>query len=105
MDIARIVPEYHITLDPMTGIVAEEREDLIMFSLVPIQAQLDILEDVADDLVNSLTPDKPLLSSYPGRENTSRIAGFYANLFYGIVIGLAIAFMAAMMILKMRGGI
>ncbi|MCD6145546.1 MAG: tetrahydromethanopterin S-methyltransferase subunit B [Methanosarcinales archaeon] len=105
MDIARIVPEYHITLDPITGIVAEEREDLIMFSLVPIENQLDILEDVADDLINSLTPDKPLLSSYAGREDASRIAGFYANLFYGIVIGLAIAFMAAMMIIKMRGGL
>ncbi|HDJ37929.1 MAG TPA: tetrahydromethanopterin S-methyltransferase subunit B, partial [Methanosarcinales archaeon] len=54
MDVARIVPEFHILLDPMSGVVAEEREDLIMFSLIPIQAQLDILEDVADDLMNSL---------------------------------------------------
>ncbi len=103
MDVARIVPEFHILLDPMSGVVAEEREDLIMFSLVPIQAQLDILEDVADDLMNSLEPDKELLSTYPGREETSRIAGVYANLFYGLVIGLIIAFMAAMAIVVMGG--
>ncbi|MHC1574406.1 MAG: tetrahydromethanopterin S-methyltransferase subunit B [Candidatus Methanogasteraceae archaeon] len=104
MDVARIVPEFHILLDPMSGVVAEEREDLIMFSLVPIQAQLDILEDVADDLMNSLEPDKELLNTYPGREDTSLIAGVYANLFYGLVIGLIIAFMAVMAILAMRGG-
>ena len=103
MDVARIVPEFHILLDPMSGVVAEERDDLIMFSLVPIQAQLDILEDVADDLMNSLEPDKELLNTYPGREETSRIAGVYANLFYGLIIGLIIAFMAAMAILAMKG--
>jgi tetrahydromethanopterin S-methyltransferase subunit B len=104
MDVARIVPEFHVLLDPMSGVVAEEREDLIMFSLVPIQAQLDVLEAVADDLMNSLEPDKELLNTYPGREETSRIAGVYANLFYGLVIGLIIAFMAMMAILVMNGG-
>lgn len=103
MDVARIVPEFHILLDPMSGVVAEEREDLIMFSLVPIQAQLDILEDVADDLMNSLEPGKELLNTYPGREETSQIAGVYANLFYGLVIGLMIAFMAAMVVVVMGG--
>ncbi|RZN36542.1 MAG: tetrahydromethanopterin S-methyltransferase subunit B [Methanosarcinales archaeon] len=103
MDVARTVPEFHIILDPMSGVVAEERDDLIMFSLVSIQAQLDILEDVADDLMNSLEPDKELLNTYPGRENTAPGAGVYANLFYGLVIGLIIAFMAAMAILVMGG--
>ena len=103
MDVARTVPEFHILLDPMLGVVAEEREDLIMFSLVPIQAQLDVLEAVADDLMNSLEPDKELLNTYPGREETARIAGVYANLFYGLVIGLLIAFMAAMVVVVMGG--
>jgi len=103
MDVARVVPEFHILLDPMSGVIAEEREDLIMFSLVPIQAQLDILEDVADDLVNSLEPDKELLNTYPGREATAQTAGVYANLFYGLIIGLVIAFMAAMAIVAMGG--
>lgn len=103
MDIARTVPEFHILLDPMLGVVAEEREDLIMFSLVPIQAQLEILEDVANDLVNSLEPDKELLNTYPGREETSKIAGMYANVFYGLIIGLIIAFMVAMA--RLAGGI
>ncbi len=87
----------------MSGVIAEEREDLIMFSLVPIQAQLDILEDVADDLMNSLEPDKELLNTYPGREETARIAGVYANLFYGLIIGLIIAFVAAMVVVVMGG--
>ena len=103
MDVARIVPEFHILLDPMSGVIAEEREDLIMFSLIPIQAQLDILESVADDLMNSLEPDKELLNTYPGREETARTAGVYANLFYGLVIGLIIAFMAAMVVVVMGG--
>ena len=103
MDVARIVPEFHVLLDPMSGVIAEEREDLIMFSLVPIQAQLDILEDVADDLMNSLEPGKELLNTYPGREETSQIAGVYANLFYGLIIGLIIAFMAAMVVVVMGG--
>ncbi|MCD6207783.1 MAG: tetrahydromethanopterin S-methyltransferase subunit B [Methanosarcinales archaeon] len=103
MDVARIVPEFHILLDPMSGVIAEEREDLIMFSLIPIQAQLDVLEVVADDLMNSLEPDKELLNTYPGREETARIAGVYANLFYGLVIGLIIAFMAAMVVVVMGG--
>ncbi len=54
--------------------------------------------------MNSLEPGKELLSTYPGREDTSRIAGVYANLFYGLVIGLIIAFMAVMAILAMKGG-
>jgi len=103
MDVARIVPEFHILLDPMSGVIAEERADLIMFSLVPIQAQLDILEAVADDLMNSLEPGKELLNTYPGREETSQIAGVYANLFYGLIIGLIIAFMAAMVVVVMGG--
>jgi len=103
MNVARVVPEFHILLDPMSGVIAEEREDLIMFSLVPIQAQLDILEGVADDLMNSLEPDKELLNTYPGREATAQAAGVYANLFYGLVIGLIIAFMVMMAILAMGG--
>lgn len=103
MDVTRTVPEYHIILDPMAGVMAEERDDLVMFSLIPIQAQLDILEDIADDLMNSLTPDAPLLSSYARRGHTSLIAGVYANVFYGLIIGLVIAFLAAMLI--SRGGI
>jgi len=103
MDVARTVPEFHILLDPMSGVIAEEREDLIMFSLIPIQAQLDILEAVADDLMNSLEPSKELLNTYPGREETSQIAGVYANLFYGLIIGLIIAFMVMMAIIAMGG--
>jgi tetrahydromethanopterin S-methyltransferase subunit B len=57
----------------------------------PIMARLDELDRIADDLVNSLAPDRPLMNSFPGRENTSYIAGIYGNAFYGIVVGLGVA--------------
>ena len=66
MSMIRVAPEVHLVLDPLTSLLAEEREDL----------------------VNSLSPNAPLLASFPGREDTSHKAGFYGNAFYGIIIGL-----------------
>jgi len=31
------------------------------------------------------------MNSFPGRENTSYIAGIYGNSFYGIIVGLGVA--------------
>ena len=85
------VPEANLVLDPITSLLAEEREDIIQYSMDPVMAQLDELDKIADDLMNSLSPDKPLLNSYPGREKTALDAGFYGNSFYGIVVGLGVA--------------
>ncbi len=74
-------------MDTDAGLVAQEREDQLQYSLTPIFERLDKLDLVADDLVNSLSPSKPLLNTWPGREHASYKAGFYTNAWYGIVVG------------------
>ena len=87
MSIVRIAPEIHLIMETDLGLVAQEREDVLQYSLEPVFERLDKLDLIADDLVNSLSPSKPLLNTWPGRENTSYIAGFYTNAWYGIVVG------------------
>lgn len=87
MSIVRITPEIHLVLDIETGTIAQEREDILQYSLAPVFERLDKLDLIADDLVNSLSPSKPLLNTWPGREHASYIAGFYTNAWYGIVVG------------------
>jgi tetrahydromethanopterin S-methyltransferase subunit B len=99
-----VAPEAHLVLDPLTSLLAAEREDIIAYSMDPIMVQLDELDKIADDLVNSLSPNKPLLSSFGGRENTSMQAGFYGNAFYGIVVGLGVAGLL-LLVMSALGGI
>lgn len=87
MTTVRIAPEMHLVLDIESATVAEESEDVLLYSLDPIFERLDKLDLVAEDLINSLSPSKPLLNTWPGREHTSYIAGFYTNAWYGIVVG------------------
>ena len=91
MSMVHAAPEVHLVLDPLSSLLAEERPDVIQYSMDPIMAKLDELDKVADDLVNSLAPDRPLMNSFPGRENTSYLAGIYGNSFYGIIVGLGVA--------------
>lgn len=87
MSIVRIAPEIHLVLETDLGLVAQEREDTLQYSLTPVFERLDKLDLVAEDLVNSLSPSRPLLNTWPGRENASYKAGFYTNAWYGIVVG------------------
>ena len=89
MSMIHVAPEAHLVMDPMTGMLAKEREDIISYSMDPVMAQIDKLDKIADDLMNSLTPDRELLNSFPGRAHTSYMAGVYSNAFYGLIIGLA----------------
>ncbi|GFO97205.1 tetrahydromethanopterin S-methyltransferase, subunit B [groundwater metagenome] len=89
----RVVPEMHLILDPSTGIIAEEREDVVEYSLDGVRTQLDELDKVVTDMMNQLEPKAPLLSMFPGRENASYNAGIITNAFYGAVIGFIIAFL------------
>ncbi|MCQ1534664.1 tetrahydromethanopterin S-methyltransferase subunit B [Methanosarcina sp. KYL-1] len=98
MSMIRIAPEVHLVLDPDTALVAEEREDSIAYSMEPVFERLDKLEGIAEDLVNSLAPSKQLMNSWPGRENTSYLAGIYGNSFYGVVVGLAFSGLLALII-------
>ena len=91
MSMVHVAPEAHLVLDPLTSLLAAEREDIIQYSMDPIMAQLDEVDKIADDLINSLSPNKELMNSFPGREHTSYHAGFYGNTFYGVVVGLGVA--------------
>lgn len=108
MSMIRIAPELHLVLDPDTATVAEERADSLQYSMEPMFERLDKLDGIADDLVNSLSPSLPLLNSWPGRENTSYMAGFYSNTFYGVVVGLAFCGLLALYLYVqslMNGGV
>ena len=107
MSLIRIAPELHLVLDPDTATVAEERDDSIEYSMEPFYERLDKLDAIAEDLVNSLAPSMPLLNSWPGRENTSYMAGFYSNSFFGVVVGLAFCVLLALAITisRMMGGV
>ena len=102
MSIVRIAPELNLVLDIDSATVAEERKDSIQYSMESVFERIDKLDTVADDLLNSLSPSKPLLNTWPGRENTSYMAGIYANSFYGIVVGLAFSGLLALVIYIMR---
>ena len=98
MSIVRITPEIHLVMETDTGLIAQEREDVLQYSLGPVFERLDKLDLVADDLVNSLAPSRPLLNTWPGRENASYIAGFYTNAWYGIVVGFFFFGMVALLL-------
>lgn len=94
----RVAPEFHLILDPMSGILAKEREDVIEYSLDQLATYVHELDKIADDLINQLGPDRPLLASFPGREKASVTAGVWTNIFYGFIGGLILMFMIALMI-------
>ena len=89
----RVAPELHLILDPTTGVIAEEREDVVEYSLDGVRTQLDELDKIVTDMMNQLGPKSPLLSMFPGRENASYNAGIVTNAFYGAVIGFIIVFL------------
>jgi tetrahydromethanopterin S-methyltransferase subunit B len=87
MTTVRIAPEMHLVLDIDSATVAQENEGVLLYSLEPLVERLDKLDLVAEDLINSLSPSRPLMNTWPGREHTSYQAGFYTNAWYGIVVG------------------
>ena len=101
MSMVHVAPETHLVMDPLSGLVAEEREDIISYSMDPVMERIDELNKIADDLVNSLAPDRPLMNSFDGRENSSYKAGIYGNAFYGIIVGLVVAGVMALVLYMM----
>ncbi|MDO9097449.1 MAG: tetrahydromethanopterin S-methyltransferase subunit B [Candidatus Methanoperedens sp.] len=99
----RVVPELHLILNPTTGVIAEEREDVVEYSLDGVKTQLDELDKIVTDMMNQLDPKAPLLNMFPGRENASYNAGIITNAFYGAVIGFIVSFL--LLVLLKVGGI
>ena len=89
----RIAPELHLILEPMSGILAEEKEDVLEYSLDHISTLVEELDKILDDMMYSLGPDHPLLASFPGREKAAVTAGVWTNIFYGFIGGLILMFL------------
>ncbi len=98
----RVVPELHLILNPTTGVIAEEREDIVEYSLDNIKTKLDELDKITTDMMNQLEPNAPLLSMFPGREKASYNAGIVTNAFYGAIIGFIISFLLLLLLKALR---
>ena len=92
----QVLPEYGLVLDPLVGIVTTAGE-----SFAPVLEQITILESAADDLVNMLSGEGMLSSSFPGREQTLKIAGGITAFWYGIAVGLFLAGIIAFQLIRM----
>ena len=92
----QVLPEYGLVLDPLVGIVTTAGE-----SFAPVLEQITILESAADDLVNMLSGEGMLSSSFPGREKTLKIAGGITAFWYGIAVGLFLAGIIAFQLIRM----
>ena len=99
----RVAPELHLIMDPTTGVIAEEKDDVVEYSLDAVNTQLDELDLVVTDMMNQLEPNAKLLNMFPGRERASYNAGIVTNAFYGAVIGFIVSFL--LLIMKKLGGI
>ena len=99
----RVVPEMHLILDPTTGIIATEKDDVVEYSLDGISNQLNELDKIVTDMMNQLSPTAPLLNMFPGREKASYNAGIVTNVFYGAIVGFVVAFL--LLVLFKLGGI
>lgn len=88
MSHVRVAPEFHLILEPMSGILAEENDDTLEYSLDHISTVVDELDKIVTDMMNSLGPDKPLLATFQGREKAAITAGVWTNIFYGFIGGL-----------------
>ncbi len=103
----RVAPELHLILNPTTGVIAEEREDIVEYSLDSVRTKLDELDKAVTDMMNQLEPNAPLLSMFPGREKASYNAGILTNAFYGAIIGFIITFLLLVLlkVLKAASGV
>ncbi len=92
-----------LRMDVDEFVVAQEREDLVFYSLEPISAQIDEYETIATGLINSLVASKPLIDTFPGRERAHFWAGMWTNAFYGFTVAMILIALVTVVVL-MRGG-
>jgi tetrahydromethanopterin S-methyltransferase subunit B len=90
-----VLPEFGLVADPVIGLVTSAGE-----SFAPIIEKVGVLEGVADDMVNMLAGEGNFLASFPGRENSIRIAGSMNAYWYGLAVGLFIAGIIAFQLLR-----
>jgi tetrahydromethanopterin S-methyltransferase subunit B len=92
MGVVRVSPELGLLFDPLKGVIAEERADVIQYGLDALYPKVERLDKIADDMMNQLVPDNELMESYANRGKASYIGGLYTNIWMGFIIGLVVAF-------------
>ncbi|MFQ6063761.1 MAG: tetrahydromethanopterin S-methyltransferase subunit MtrB [Methanosarcinales archaeon] len=79
-----------VALDPITGVIAELDENVIVADLGVLHNRIDQLEKLSAELFNSLDPRTAPYVSYPNREGIFLKQGLIANFIYGLLVGLII---------------
>lgn len=92
MGFVRVSPELGLIFDPLKGVLAEQREDVVLYTFDPVMSRIERLDAIADDLMNQLVPDNELMESYANRGKASYIGGLYTNIWMGFIMGLVLAF-------------
>ena len=100
----RIAPETGLVMDPLTSVIAKEKNTVSDRSMMALIKKLDETERAVDGLVDSLSPDKPLLNSWRGREKVSLSAGMTTNFFYGLIAGLILSGLFILLLKMLYGG-
>ncbi|MDV0445788.1 hypothetical protein MmiAt1_13840 [Methanimicrococcus sp. At1] len=101
----RIAPETGLVMDPLTSVISKEKNTAPNRSMMVLIKKLDETERIVDGLTDSLTGDKPLYSSWRGREKTSVGAGLVTNFFYGLIVGLLLSGAFLLLLSVLYGGI
>jgi tetrahydromethanopterin S-methyltransferase subunit B len=95
MGFVQVLPEFGLVVDPLVGIITTAGE-----SFQPVIDKVTELEFVADDIVNMLSGEGNYLASFPGRENSLKVAGGVSTFWWGMAVGL---FIAGIIALKLMG--
>ncbi len=90
-----VLPEFGLVSDPLVGIVTTAGE-----SLAPVIEKVDMLDAVADDVVNMLSGHGNFLASFPNRERAIVVAGSMTSFWYGLAIGLFVAGIVAFQLVR-----
>ncbi|MGZ4908869.1 MAG: tetrahydromethanopterin S-methyltransferase subunit MtrB [Halobacteriota archaeon] len=104
MKLVDISSDVGLRMDVEDWTIAQEREDLIFYSLEPVSAQIDAYDTIATGLVNSLAANQPLIEAFPGRERAHYWAGMWTNAFYGFTVAMIFLALVTIM-LRIRGGV
>ncbi|MGZ4902149.1 MAG: tetrahydromethanopterin S-methyltransferase subunit MtrB [Halobacteriota archaeon] len=104
MKLIDISSDVGLRMDTDDWTIAQERDDLIYYSLESIGAQIDEYDTIATGLVNSLVANQPLIETFPGRERAHFWAGMWTNAFYGFTVAMIFLALVTIM-LRIRGGI
>ena len=98
MGYVQVLPEFGLVADPVVGIVTTAGE-----SLSPVIEKVAVLEATSTDLVNMLSGEGNLLASFPNREQGLAIGGIITSFWYGLAVGLFIAGLIALQLIRAGG--